>query len=346
MMKPLEWRNGTLRFLDQTKLPAEEVFIETDDVLVVVDAIKRLALRGAPLIGIAAAYGVALCARKCSASSNYLQSLEESISLLAETRPTAINIFWALKRQKQIIAENKSQPAVSIAQKLIDEALSIHREDVEMCELISAYGANLISTSSTILTHCNAGALATGGRGTALGVITKAWELGKCSHVFVDETRPLLQGARLTAWELKQANIPFTLITDNTAAFAMQQRKISAVVVGADRIACNGDIANKIGTYNVAVLAKHHHIPFYVAAPVSTIDFSITSGKEIPIEERSADETTIIAGKRITPEGVKVYSPAFDITPNERITAIVTDRGVIRAPYRAAILSLKSLHAR
>ena len=317
MVKPLEWRNGTLRFLDQTKLPAEEVYIETNDVLVVADAIKRLALRGAPLIGIAAAYGVALCAFKNSTSLNYFQRLEESIALLAATRPTAVNLFWALKRQKQIIADNKSQSTAIITQKLIDEALSIHHEDIEMCERISAFGAELFLPSSTILTHCNAGALATGGRGTALGIIAKAWECGKCSHVFVDETRPLLQGARLTAWELKQQNIPFTLLTDNTAAYAMQQGKISAVVVGADRIACNGDAANKIGTYNVAVLAMHHHIPFYIAAPISSIDFSIASGREISIEERSADETTTIAGKQIAPANVHVYSPAFDVTPNE-----------------------------
>lgn len=207
------------------------------------------------------------------------------------------------------------------------------------------YGAELIPPSSTILTHCNAGALATGGRGTALGVITKAWESGKCSHVFVDETRPLLQGARLTAWELKQANIPFTLLTDNTAAFAMQQGKISVVVVGADRIACNGDAANKIGTYNVAVLAKYHRIPFYVAAPISTVDFSIADGSKIPIEERRADETTSIAGTRIAPPDVHVYSPAFDITPHELISAIITDKGVVRAPYRESILALKVLDA-
>lgn len=210
-----------------------------------------------------------------------------------------------------------------------------------MCERISAFGAELFLPSSTILTHCNAGALATGGRGTALGIIAKAWECGKCSHVFVDETRPLLQGARLTAWELKQQNIPFTLLTDNTAAYAMQQGKISAVVVGADRIACNGDAANKIGTYNVAVLAMHHHIPFYIAAPISSIDFSIASGREISIEERSADETTTLAGKQIAPANVHVYSPAFDVTPNELITAIITDRGALRAPYLDSILRLK-----
>ena len=345
MLKPLEWRNGTLRFLDQTKLPAEEVYIETNDVQVVADAVKRLALRGAPLIGIAAAYGVALSAIKFSASPDFFKKLEESISLLAATRPTAVNLFWALKRQQQVIVDHQSQSGPMIAQQLAEEASLIHREDIEMCERISTLGAALMPASSAILTHCNAGALATGGRGTALGVIVKAWELGKCSHVFVDETRPLLQGARLTAWELTQVHIPFTLLTDNTAAFAMQQGKISAVVVGADRIACNGDVANKIGTYNVAVLAHHHRIPFYVAAPVSTIDFSIATGHEIPIEERNANETTTMNGQRIAPEHVQVYSPAFDVTPKELITAIITNRGVLRAPFQNAILPLRHVDA-
>jgi methylthioribose-1-phosphate isomerase len=228
---------------------------------------------------------------------------------------------------------------------LLDEALHIHQEDAEMCERISALGAELLPQSCSILTHCNAGVLATGGRGTALGIITKAWEMGKLKHVYVDETRPLMQGARLTAWEMEKAKIPATLIADNTAAFLMQQRKIDAIIVGADRVAANGDVANKVGTYNLAVLAKHHGIPFYVAAPVSTIDFKMKTGKEIPIEERNGMEVTNYFGKQIAPEDVMVYSPAFDVTPNELISAIITNCGVLRPSYSDAIQSLIQIPA-
>jgi methylthioribose-1-phosphate isomerase len=343
-MKPLEWIDGSIRFLDQTKLPLEEVFIKTDDVAVIADAIRRLAIRGAPLIGIAAAYSVALASlqiKKTEADEirSYLQS---TIDVLASTRPTAVNLFWALKRQRRVLDEWQTNSTADLQKRLIDEALLIHHEDFEMCERIASLGLELLPRSCSILLHCNAGALATGGRGTSLGIVTKAWEEGKLKSVYIDETRPLLQGARLTAWEMKQANIPAILIVDSAAAILMKQRKIDAVIVGADRIAINGDVANKVGTYNLAVLAKHHEIPFYVAAPISTIDFNMKTGKDIPIEERNGKEVTEVFGKRIAPEGVAVYSPAFDVTPNELITAIVTNQGIVYPPFSDSIQNLQS----
>ena len=334
-MKPLEWISGNIRFLDQTKLPLEEVYIQTDDVILLAEAIRRLAIRGAPLIGIAVAYGVALASLQLKKMevNEVRSSLQSIIDLLASTRPTAVNLFWALKRQRRVIDAWQTNSIADLQKSLIDEALLIHKEDFEMCERISSFGVELIPQSCSILTHCNAGALATGGRGTALGIISKAWEIGKLKCVYIDETRPLLQGARLTAWEMKQANIPATLIVDSTAAILMRQRKIDAVIVGADRIALNGDVANKIGTYNLAVLAKHHGIPFYVAAPISTIDFKMKTGKEIPIEERNKKEIIEMFGKRIAPEDVAVYSPAFDVTPNELVTAIVTDKEIFHQPF-------------
>jgi methylthioribose-1-phosphate isomerase len=345
VMKPLEWIDGKLKFLDQTKLPLEEFFCETDDVVFVAEAIKRLAIRGAPLIGIAAAYGVALASLSLNYSMmkearSYLLSV---IDLLASTRPTAINLFWALERQRRVLDAWQADSITDLQNNLLDEAKRIHQEDAEMCEQISSFGIELLPNDCSILTHCNAGALATGGRGTAVGIISKAWELGRLKHVYIDETRPLLQGARLTAWEMKQAKIPATLIVDNVAAVLMQQRKIDAVIVGADRIAMNGDVANKVGTYSLAVLAKHHRIPFYIAAPVSTIDVLMSTGKDIPIEERDAREVTESFGKRTAPETVNVYSPAFDVTPNEFVTAIVTDQGVHRSPFSD---SLKRLNFR
>ena len=344
-MKPLEWINGNIRFLDQTKLPLEEVFIKTDDVAVLAEAIKRLAIRGAPLIGIAAAYGVALASFHLEKNDpdeirTYLQS---TIDILATTRPTAVNLFWALKRQRRVLDAWQTNSVADLQKRLLDEAFLIQHEDFEMCERISSFGAALLPQSCSILTHCNAGALATGGRGTAVGIITKAWEDGKLKCVYMDETRPLLQGARLTAWEMKQANIPATLIVDNTAAVLMKQGIIDAVIVGADRIAMNGDVANKVGTYNIAVLAKHHGIPFYVAAPISTIDFTMKTGNDIPIEERDGREVTEVFGKRIAPEGVSVYSPAFDVTPNELLMAIVTDQGILYPPFSDSIHRLQSL---
>ena len=342
-LKPLEWINGNIRFLDQTKLPLEEVYIKTDDVSVVADAIKRLAIRGAPLIGIAAAYGVALASLQLKETTvdEIRSHLQSTIDILASARPTAVNLFWALKRQRCLLDAWQTNSVAELQKRLLDEALLIHREDFQMCECISSFGVELLPQSCSILTHCNAGILATGGRGTALGIVTKAWEVGKLKSVYIDETRPLLQGARLTAWEMKQENIPATLIVDSTAAVLMKQRKIDSVIVGADRIAINGDVANKVGTYNIAVLAKHHGIPFYVAAPISTIDFQMKTGKDIPIEERDGKEVTEVFGKRIVPEGVAVYSPAFDITPNELITAIVTDQGVVYPPFSDSLRLLR-----
>ena len=333
MITPIEWLGTRVRFLDQTKLPLEVSTIDTDDYHVVAEAIRSLKLRGAPLIGVAAAYGVALAAvtSPTSTISEYKKGLFSVIDYFAETRPTAVNLFWSLNRLKSIVQSSSSVEKIRTA--VVAEAVAIHREDAEMCEKIGKHGATLIPQSATILTHCNAGALATGGRGTAVGVITTAHEMGKKIHVFVDETRPLLQGARLTTWELQQAGIKHTLITDNTAAFLFQQHKIDLVIVGADRIAANGDAANKIGTYNLAVLAHYHNTPLYIAAPSSTIDPTIPSGSGIPIEERHAKEVTEGFGVRTAPAGIKVYSPAFDITPAILISGIITEKGIHRFPY-------------
>jgi methylthioribose-1-phosphate isomerase len=343
-MKPLEWINGKICFLDQTKLPLEEVFIHTDDVAIIAEAIKRLAIRGAPLIGIAAAYGVALASlqikkTEVSEARSYLKSI---IDILASTRPTAVNLFWALERQRRILDAWQTNSVAELQTQLVEESFLIHQEDFEMCERISSFGVELLPKSCSILTHCNAGTLATGGRGTALGIVTKAWEDGKLKHVYIDETRPLLQGARLTAWEMKKADIPATLIVDSTAAILMKERKIDAVIVGADRIAMNGDVANKVGTYTLAVLAKYHGIPFFVAAPVSTIDFQMKTGKDIPLEERDGREVLEIFGKRISPKGMAVFSPAFDVTPNDLITAIVTNQGILHPPLCDALKNLRS----
>ncbi|MBI3586966.1 MAG: S-methyl-5-thioribose-1-phosphate isomerase [Ignavibacteriales bacterium] len=342
-MRALEWRNRKVRFIDQTKLPLEEYFIETDDEVVVAHAIKSLAIRGAPLIGIAAAYGFVLALNKLSENETPKRSshIEKTHNLFASTRPTAVNLFWALNRMKHIALRALNEPLATFKITVLAEAKAIHAEDEEMCRTIGAWGAEALPNAATILTHCNTGSLATGGAGTAQSVIATLWEQHKLKHVYIDETRPLLQGARLTAWELKNLGIPATLITDNTAAFLMQLGLINAIVVGADRIAANGDTANKVGTYSLAVLALHHAIPMYIAAPTSTIDFEITSGKEIPIEQRSGTEVTSILGKQIAPHGVEVYSPAFDVTPNELISGIITEQGVLRKPYREAIASLK-----
>ena len=332
-MKSIEWSNGSVRFIDQTRLPLEEVYIQTDDYAVIADAIRTLKIRGAPLIGVAAAYGVALAALKFNYSDLQLlkQNVHRAIDELASTRPTAVNLFWSLERMKAII--DSAHSAEEGIQSLISEAVAIHREDEEMCRKIGEHGSALIPDNASILTHCNTGALATGGEGTAQSVITTAHRQGKSIKVYVDETRPLLQGARLTTWELKKADIDVTLITDGMGAFLMQQKKVDLVIVGADRIAANGDIANKIGTYNLAVSAHHHNIPFYVAAPGTTIDSSISSGEHIIIEERNATEVTETFGKRIAPDNIKVYSPAFDITPATLITSIITERGVFRPPF-------------
>ncbi|HWP82673.1 MAG TPA: S-methyl-5-thioribose-1-phosphate isomerase [Bacteroidota bacterium] len=343
-IRPLEWLDGKIRYLDQRKLPTSEIYVETDNPDQVVEAIKTLAIRGAPLIGIAAAYGVALAIYHVrNADAGTVRSAFEKSSIkLGTSRPTAVNLFWALQRMRKVFEEHADQSLVELKKRLLEEARQIHREDEAMCRRIGELGAEILPNAASVLTHCNTGYLATGGKGTAQGILSTAWERHKLKHVYIDETRPLLQGARLTAWELIKLGIPATLLTDNTAAFVMQRGAVNAVVVGADRIAANGDVANKVGTYGLAVLAKHHGIPFYVAAPISTVDPETVSGAGIPIEQRSADEVTIIGGHRVAVNDVDVYSPAFDVTPNELITAIVTDRGVLRAPFSSAIKQLFS----
>ena len=344
MIKSIEWCGDSVRFIDQTKLPLEETYIRTNDYQILADAIRKLKVRGAPLIGIAAAYGVAFTAIHSDEKDyqSFRQNIHKAIKELSSTRPTAVNLFRALERMKNILSLSSDIDEMKIS--LVDEAKKIHLEDEEMCRKIGENGAKLIPQTASILTHCNTGALATGGEGTAQSIITTAHRLGKSIRVYVDETRPLLQGARLTTWELMKHGIDVTLITDNMAAFLMQQKKIDLVVTGADRIAANGDTANKIGTYSVAVNAKHHSIPFYIAAPTSTIDQSIISGQYIPIEERNADEIVHGFGKRTAPEGVKVYSPAFDITPFSLITAIITDTGIHYPPFDFSKNSSLNLH--
>lgn len=333
---PIEWKNKKLILLDQTLLPGKEKYLKISDYREIVAAIKCLAVRGAPAIGVAAAYAVALGAEEIEISekAKFLSRLKKVIKDLADSRPTARNLFWALERMQEVAQKGKT--VVAIKKDLINEALLIHQEQMSTDKYISQYGADLFS-GGTVLTHCNAGALATGGFGTALGVIKQAFAENKISQVIATETRPLLQGARLTAFELKKAGIPFTLITDSMAGSFMKQGKIQAVVTGADRIARNGDTANKIGTYSLAALAKLHKIPFYIAAPMSTVDLSIASGDEIVIEERSADEVTCIKGLRIAPEDIQVANPAFDVTPHEYITAIVTENGVIKGQFEKGL---------
>lgn len=333
MVPTVEWKNGAVRLLDQSRLPEAVEFLDCRDYHEVADAIRRLKVRGAPAIGVTAALGVAQGAQAVEAADyeSFTRSVAAICDCLAETRPTAVNLFWAIERMKRTLNSLKGQPISSIKEALIAEAQRILEEDVVLCRLIGKHGAELIKDGQTILTHCNAGALATAGYGTALGVIRAAWEQGKNITVIADETRPVLQGARLTAWELMQDKIPVTLITDNMAGALMRQGKIHLCVVGADRIAANGDVANKIGTYSVAVLANAHGIPFYVAAPYSTIDLKTKSGADIPIEQRNPLEVTTIHGSHpIAPQGVSVYNPAFDVTPAELISAIITERGVFK----------------
>ncbi len=330
---------NTVRMIDQTKLPLEEVAFECSDHRAVAEAIRSMKVRGAPAIGVAAAYGVALAAQRSTAkrATELIKEVEEAAEQLGRTRPTAVNLFWALKRMVDKARAGSHLSVARLKSVLRDEALAIAEEEREMSRSIGRFGADLIEDGDSILTHCNAGALATVDYGTALAVVRAAHEQGKRIHVFVDETRPLLQGARLTAWELRRDGIPFTLIADNMAGFVMGGGRVDKVVVGADRIAANGDVANKIGTYTVAILAKEHGIPFYVAAPISTIDLSIASGSDIPIEERSPDEITCIGGLRVAPDGVSVANPAFDVTPARYVTAIITDRGVARPPFEETL---------
>ncbi len=339
----VQWADGKVRILDQTLLPHELVLLEISDYHGVANAIKRLAVRGAPAIGVAAAYGVVLGVwyEDSSDRTKFLEKANEAIEALKVTRPTAVNLFWALDRMRGALSKNLSRPLKEIKLALLREANYILEDDIKRCKTMGRFGAELLPNRANILTHCNAGALATGGYGTALGVIRAAKEAGKKVKVFADETRPLLQGARLTTFELYEDDIDVTLICDNMAAYVMKQGLVNTVIVGADRIAANGDVANKIGTYGLAVLAKHHNIPFYVAAPLSTFDFNIKTGADIPIEEREADEVRKFGECSVALEEIPVYNPAFDVTPNELVTAIITEKGVIKAPFTQNIIKIK-----
>jgi methylthioribose-1-phosphate isomerase len=342
MIKTLEWTEAGVRFIDQTKLPTEEVYVTCSNYEQVADAIRTMVVRGAPAIGVAAAMGVALGVRNSAARDHagLRQELGKISKVIAATRPTAVNLFWAIERMQRKFDDLQELGIPEIKRALIEEAQRMYVEDIAANQAMGKHGATLMPASGGVLTHCNAGALATCGYGTALGVIRAAVEAGKKIHVFADETRPFLQGSRLTAWELNKDGIPTTVISDNMAGAMMRQGKIGAVVVGADRIAANGDVANKIGTYTVAVLAKEHGIPFYVAAPCSTVDLATPDGSGIPIEQRAATEVTHFAGKRLTPEGVSVENPAFDVTPNQYVAAIITERGLARAPYQDSLKQL------
>ena len=335
----IEWADGRIRMIDQTLLPTEFKQIYCDDIASVWEAIKSLRVRGAPAIGIAGALGAVLGIWDSTATTYdaFAGELKSATDYLATSRPTAVNLFWALDRMNRTAAENARLEIPALKARLLAEAQEIIEEDKAMCRAIGQHGMALLDENDTILTHCNAGGLATSDYGTALAVMFSAHEAGKNIRVFADETRPLLQGARLTTWELMQAGIDVTLICDNMAAQVMKEGKIQCVIVGADRIAANGDTANKIGTYNVAILAEAHGIPFYVAAPTSTLDFALKTGDEIPIEQRAAAEVTEGFGKVTAPEGVKVYSPAFDVTPAALVSAIITEKGVARPPYTESL---------
>jgi methylthioribose-1-phosphate isomerase len=338
MLETIQWTPAGVVMIDQTRLPREEVFVTCTTYQQVADAIRSMVIRGAPAIGVAAAMGIALGMQTARTTSEFAAICET----LAQTRPTAINLFWAIDRMKRLYDRIIDRPIEEIRRALAEEAQQIRHEDIAINQAIGRNGADLIPDHKTVLTHCNAGALATAGYGTALGVIRAAIAAGKQIDVFADETRPFLQGARLTIWELQQDGIPATLITDNMAGHFLHSGRIGCVVVGADRIASNGDVANKIGTYSLAVLAKENNIPFYVAAPVSTLDLTLASGDQIPIEQRAAAEVTHVHGVPVAPDGVRVENPAFDVTPNRYVTAIVTERGVARAPYSESLRKLLS----
>jgi len=329
-VETIKWNKNKIRYIDQTLLPHKVKFVECSDIRKLWKAIKRLEIRGAPAIGIAGALGVALIAARSKANTSLalIKEVRKCVKYLASSRPTAVNLFWALKRMEFLAKSNSSHSIQDLKKLLIKEAIKIINEDKSSCRAMARHGAKLVKNGDTILTHCNAGGLATADYGTALGVLFEAKKQGKRIKVYVDETRPLLQGARLTTWELLNEGIDTTLICDNMAASLMAKGNIDKVFVGADRIASNGDSANKIGTYSLAVLAKYHKVPFYVVAPLSTFDFNIKTGRQIPIEERSADEVRSVMGRMIAPRNVKVYNPAFDVTPNELITAIITENGI------------------
>jgi methylthioribose-1-phosphate isomerase len=334
-MRPINFNNNILELIDQTKLPNERVILRCRTYDEVARAIRDMVVRGAPAIGITAAYGLAIGAFAIEAetSTQFFDKFESICETMRSTRPTAVNLFWAVERIRSKALSSKDRNIDEIRNIILSEAVLMDKEDVDTNHLIGRHGSSLIKDNWTVLTHCNAGALATADYGTALGVIRAAHESGKKIHVIADETRPYLQGARLTAWELKEDGIPVSLICDNMAGHFMKLGKIDCVITGADRIASNGDAANKIGTYSLSVLAKENNIPFYIAAPISTIDFSIESGSQIPIEERNPQEVTHIKGIRIAPEGVNALNPAFDVTPAKYITAIITEKGVVYPPY-------------
>jgi methylthioribose-1-phosphate isomerase len=342
MIQTLEWTESGVRFLDQTKLPTEETYVTATDYQQVADVIRNMVVRGAPAIGVAAAMGVAIGVQKSNATN--LAELQKDFDVIAktiaETRPTAVNLFWAIRRMNDKFDSLKTRLIPEIKQALIEEAQRMHAEDIAANQAMGRHGATLLPAKGGVLTHCNAGALATAGYGTALGVIRAAVEAGKHIHVYADETRPFLQGARLTAWELMKDGIPTTVISDNMAATMMAKGKIGAIVVGADRIAANGDVANKVGTYGVAILAKEHGIPFYVAAPISTVDMATADGSGIPIEQRNTKEVSHIGGKQMVPDGVSIENPAFDVTPAKYVAAIITERGIAKAPYGESLKKL------
>lgn len=340
MIRTIEWTDEGVVMIDQRLLPTEEVYNTYRTVEEVAEAIRSMVIRGAPAIGVAAAMGIALGVSRLSSEEGLEERFQEICETIRNTRPTARNLFWAIERMKGVFEEHRGRSLEQIQQALKKEAVRIHDEDIEINRRIGRYGAELLAEQSTVLTHCNAGALATAGYGTALGVIRAAVEQGKKIQVFADETRPFLQGSRLTAWEMMKEGIPCTLITDNMSGYFMKAGQIQAVVVGADRIARNGDVANKIGTYSVAVLAREHGIPFYVAAPLSTIDLETATGEEIPIEQRQVEEVTEIRGQRLAPPAVGVQNPAFDVTPNRLVSAIITEMGVARPPYEESLSAL------
>ena len=334
------YETGVVRLLDQTRLPAEEVVHESRDLPTLIDAIQRLVVRGAPAIGVAAGHGAVLAADLRLAAgdeADFVAGLRNDLAHLRAARPTAVNLGWALDRQEKVLAEAGDRSPADLRTALAAEARAIHDEDVELCRRMGEHGASLLPDSATVLTHCNTGALATAGIGTALGVVDAAVQGGKSVRVYADETRPLLQGARLTAWECQRIGVEVDVLADGAAGWLMKTRQIDAVLVGSDRIAGNGDVANKIGTYAVAVLAQRHGVPFYVVAPTSTVDLSLASGEDIPIEMRAAEEIHAFGGARTAPQGVGGFNPAFDVTPAELVSAIVTETGVLRPPYGPAL---------
>lgn len=340
-MQALEWDGKTLKLIDQTLLPLTQEYVECADYRCVARAIRQMKVRGAPAIGAAAAFGLVLAAKEAASQpAGFAETMEKAAAELRSTRPTAVNLFWAINRMQGRAASLAGEDPADIAAGLEAEAIAIYLEDQEMNRRIGEFGQRLVPQRARILTHCNAGALATTGFGTALGVIRAAHNAGKDIQVWADETRPLLQGARLTAWELMQDGIPVTLIADNMAGYLMQQGKVDLIIVGADRITASGDVANKIGTYSLAVLARAHNVPMYIAAPTSTIDLELEEGRDIPIEERAPEELRQVGGHFTAPPGVAVYNPAFDVTPAELVTAIITDRGVALPPYRETISRL------